>query len=44
MIDVEDIETIDMLLNEEEIEDDADAWPQIDDIQEWLSSPWVTDN
>ena len=44
MIDVEDIEMIDMPLDEDEIEDDAYAWPQIDDIQEWLSSPWVTDN
>ena len=43
MIDVEDIGTIDMLLNEEEIEDDGDAWPQIDGIQEWLFGPWVTE-
>ena len=42
MIDVGDIET--MPLNEEEIENDADAWPQIDDIQEWLFGSWVTDN
>ena len=40
-IDVEDIETIEMLLNKELIEDDADAGPQIEDIQEWLSSPWI---
>ena len=33
---MEDIGTIDMPLNEEEIEDDGDAWPQIDGIQKWL--------
>ena len=43
MIDVEDIGTIDIPLNEEEIDDDADAWPQIDGIQEWHFGPWVTE-